>query len=180
MRCTGWLGSSRGHVFTLPRCRRLLLWGRKPRCPCRGAENFRWDCRQKGGRAKCVRMSPESQREAGRPLGLRPSSGGFPPQWARPAGLGREAPSGRRARRHVCLPSSSSCPSHLPSPAPLLPPQTSSSCPALRTALIGKRPESACLPSPRNVKGHPHPGSSSAHTCPMAVTLAPLTMAADP
>lgn len=43
MRCTGWLGSSRGHVFTLPRCRRLLLWGRKPRCPCRGAENFLWD-----------------------------------------------------------------------------------------------------------------------------------------
>lgn len=43
MRCTGWLGSSRGHVFTLPRCRRLLLCGRKPRCPCRGAENFRCD-----------------------------------------------------------------------------------------------------------------------------------------
>lgn len=19
------------------------MWGRKPKCPCRGAENFRWD-----------------------------------------------------------------------------------------------------------------------------------------
>lgn len=52
MRCTGRLGSSRGQVFTLPRCRRLLLWGRKPRCPCRGAENLRWDWGQKGREVK--------------------------------------------------------------------------------------------------------------------------------
>lgn len=46
VRWMGLLGSSFGKLFTLPRWRRLRLRGRKPKDPCLGAENLRWDWKE--------------------------------------------------------------------------------------------------------------------------------------